>query len=96
MQRFLLSAALAVVPFVAVELSAQTLPNNFVNETLVSAGLTAPHDFCFLPDGRVLIANRPGSVSLWTGTSTVTSQSSRIAPPSKPTRPSAVPPCSLA
>ncbi|MCR9246374.1 MAG: PQQ-dependent sugar dehydrogenase [bacterium] len=73
MQRFLLPAALAVVPFIMADASAQTLPNNFVNETLVSAGLTAPHDFCFLPDGRVLIANRPGGVSVWTGTNTVTS-----------------------
>jgi hypothetical protein len=36
-----------------------------VIDTLVSAGLGAPHDFCFLPDGRVLIANRAGVINLF-------------------------------
>ena len=44
---------------------AQSVPTSFVVDTLISSGLTAPNDFCFLPDGRVLIANRPGGVSLW-------------------------------
>ena len=30
----------------------QTVPTGFVVDTLVSTGLTAPNDFCFLPDGH--------------------------------------------
>ena len=44
---------------------AQNLPTNFVADTLVSSGLQAGYDFCFLPDGRVLIANRGGAVHVW-------------------------------
>jgi glucose/arabinose dehydrogenase len=44
---------------------AQTPPAGFVIDTLVSAGLQAPHDFCFLPDGRALIANRAGLVQVF-------------------------------
>ncbi|MEZ6037555.1 MAG: PQQ-dependent sugar dehydrogenase [Planctomycetota bacterium] len=45
--------------------SAQSVPTNFVVDTLISSGLQAGHDFCFLPDGRVLIANRGGPVHVW-------------------------------
>ncbi|MFT7618154.1 MAG: glucose/arabinose dehydrogenase [Planctomycetota bacterium] len=64
-------AALFALVFVA-NLSAQTVPTGFNVDTLVSAGLNAPHDFAFLPDGRVLIAERAGTIKLWRpGTSTV-------------------------
>jgi len=62
---------LALAPVVAIDVvavdpaRAQSVPTNFVVDTLLSSGLTAPTDFCFLPDGRMLIANRPGAVSLW-------------------------------
>lgn len=46
---------------------AQNLPTNFVADTLISSGLQAAHDFTFLPDGRVLIANRGGLVQVWAG-----------------------------
>src|SRR5262245_40509924 len=46
-------------------LGAQSVPTGFTVQTLVSAGLTAPNDFCFLPDGRILLANRPGGVSVF-------------------------------
>ena len=44
---------------------AQNVPNNFVVDTLVSSGLQAGHDFTFLPDGRILIANRAGAVHVY-------------------------------
>jgi len=44
---------------------AQNVPNNFVVDTLVSSGLQACHDFTFLPDGRILIANRGGAVHVY-------------------------------
>ncbi|MCB9879922.1 MAG: PQQ-dependent sugar dehydrogenase [Planctomycetes bacterium] len=47
---------------------AQSVPTNFVVDTLISTGLQAGHDFCFLPDGRVLIANRGGPVHVWADT----------------------------
>mgnify|MGYP002050812887 CR=1 FL=1 len=46
---------------------AQNVPTNFVVDTLISSGLQAGHDFSFLPDGRVLIANRGGLVQVWAG-----------------------------
>lgn len=51
---------------------AQNVPTNFVVDTLVSSGLTAPNDFCFTPDGRILIANRPGGVTVYANGSTAT------------------------
>ncbi len=45
--------------------AAQQVPTTFLVDTLVSTGLTAPNDLCWLPDGRILIANRPGNVSLY-------------------------------
>jgi glucose/arabinose dehydrogenase len=52
--------------------TAQSVPTGFTVDTLVSTGLTAPNDFCFLPDGRVLIASRPGSVQVYAGGPVVT------------------------
>ncbi|MEC7724564.1 MAG: PQQ-dependent sugar dehydrogenase, partial [Planctomycetota bacterium] len=44
---------------------AQNIPTGFTLDTLVSSGLQAGHDFTFLPDGRVLIANRAGNVHVF-------------------------------
>ncbi len=52
--------------------TAQQVPTGFQVDRLVTTGLTAPNDFGLLPDGRVLIANRPGSVTVYNGTSTAT------------------------
>lgn len=52
---------------------AQNLPTNFVADTLINSGLQAGHDFTFLPDGRVLIANRGGLVQVWAGVGNPTS-----------------------
>lgn len=51
-------------------MTAQAVPTGFVVDTLVSTGLTAPNDFCFLPDGRILIANRTGPVTIYAAGST--------------------------
>ena len=45
--------------------SAQTVPAGFTVDTVVGSGISAPLDFAFLPDGRMLIANRTGDVSLF-------------------------------
>ena len=50
--------------------TAQTVPTGFTIDTLVSAGLATPNDCCFLPDGRCLVANSAGLVSLYAGLST--------------------------
>lgn len=47
--------------------TAQTVPTGFVVDTLVSTTLNGPHDFTFLPDGRVLITNHAGAISIWSG-----------------------------
>ncbi|MGE3354411.1 MAG: PQQ-dependent sugar dehydrogenase, partial [Planctomycetota bacterium] len=60
--------AFSTAPFAA----AQNVPSAFVIDTLVSSGLTAPNDFCFLPDGRILIANRPGAVTIFANGTTAT------------------------
>ena len=52
--------------------AAQTVPTGFVIDTVIPSGLNAPLDFCFLPDGRCLIANRAGAVSVYAGGSAVT------------------------
>jgi glucose/arabinose dehydrogenase len=57
--RFLLAAA---VPFLLVPAAAQSVPTGFLVDTLISSGLGAPNDFCWLPDGRILLGNRAGSV----------------------------------
>lgn len=46
---------------------AQNVPTGFVIDTVVGSGLQAAHDFCFLPDGRVLLANRAGLVQIYAG-----------------------------
>lgn len=45
--------------------AAQSVPNGFVVETLVPAGLAVPHDLAFLPDGRCLVANKAGDVVVY-------------------------------
>jgi glucose/arabinose dehydrogenase len=52
--------------------TAQTVPTGFVVDTVISSGLQAVHDFCFLPDGRVLLANRAGLVQIWAGATPAT------------------------
>jgi len=47
---------------------AQNVPTNYVVDTLISSGLQSGYDFSFLPDGRVLIANRAGLIQVWAGT----------------------------
>ena len=66
MLRSCLVSAAAAVAF-SLGANAQTVPTGFVIDTLVSSGLAGPNDFCFLPDGRVLIANRAGSISIYAG-----------------------------
>lgn len=45
--------------------AAQTVPSGFQVDTLVHGGLPQPLDFLFLPDGRVLIANRAGELQVY-------------------------------
>lgn len=56
-----LFAAVLVVPVLA-----QSVPTGFVVDTL-AVNLSTPNDCCFLPDGRLLIANSAGGVSLFDG-----------------------------
>lgn len=72
MPRFSALLATAVAAALCSSLSAQTVPTGFVVDTLVSTGLQAPHDLCFLPDGRTLIANRAGLVQIYAGAGVVT------------------------
>jgi glucose/arabinose dehydrogenase len=53
--------------FLATATPAQNVPTGFTIDTLISSGLQAAHDFCFLPDGRVLLANRAGLVQIYAG-----------------------------
>src|SRR5712671_2335373 len=62
--------ALAAAFGLGLPMTAQAVPTGFVVDTLVSTGLTAPNDFCFLPDGRILIANRTGPVMIYAAGST--------------------------
>ncbi len=50
---------------------AQSVPNGFVVDTLAS-GLQIPHDCCFTPDGRCLIANSGGQVMVFAAGNFVT------------------------
>ncbi len=59
--------AVSIAAFAAVA-NAQTVPTGFVVDTLISTGLNGPNDFSFLPDGRALIANYAGSITIWNGT----------------------------
>ncbi|MCA8965438.1 MAG: PQQ-dependent sugar dehydrogenase [Planctomycetes bacterium] len=65
MHRTPLAALLAAC--LAAAVSSQNVPTGFVVDTL-STGLSTPNDCCFLPDGRVLVANSAGLVSLFAGT----------------------------
>jgi glucose/arabinose dehydrogenase len=62
-----LAALAAAALFVATTATAQSVPTGFIIDTLVSSGLQSPNDFCFLPDGRVLLANRAGLVQIHAG-----------------------------
>jgi glucose/arabinose dehydrogenase len=64
--------ATTIVLAAAAHAVAQSVPTGFTVDTLVSSGLQAGHDFCFLPDGRVLIANRGGAVMVYAGGAPVT------------------------
>lgn len=66
------SRALVALCALTAATTAQSVPTGFTVDTLVSTGLTAPNDFCFLPDGRVLIASRTGSVQVYAGGPVVT------------------------
>lgn len=50
----------------------QVVPTGFVVTTMAASGLLAPNDCAFLADGRVLVANSAGSVSLYAGGAAVT------------------------
>ncbi len=68
----LLFAPFLIALVQAVDATAQTVPTGFVVDTLVSVGLSTPNDCCFLPDGRCLIANSAGTVSVYAGSNAVT------------------------
>ncbi len=50
--------------------TAQTVPTGFTIDTLATT-LAQPNDCCFLPDGRCLVANSAGNVSIYAGGATV-------------------------
>ena len=52
---------------IAGEGAAQSVPTGFQVDVIISAGLPQPLDFLFLPDGRVLIANRAGELQIYAG-----------------------------
>ncbi|MFT7620554.1 MAG: hypothetical protein ACI97A_004211 [Planctomycetota bacterium] len=52
-----------LLPFCNVS-AGQIVPFGFAIDTLESASLVAPNDFAFLPDGRILIAERDGTIRL--------------------------------
>ena len=65
------------LPFVTVvfflsALTAQSVPSGFVVDTMIATGLSSPTDCAFLPDGRVLVTNQPGSVTIWANGATAT------------------------
>ena len=62
---------LLALALLAAALPAQTVPTGFVVDTLVSSGLSTPNDCCFLADGRCLIANSGGGISIYAGGSVV-------------------------
>jgi glucose/arabinose dehydrogenase len=61
---------LFAVSALLVPLTAQNVPTGFVIDTLAS-GISLPHDCCFLPDGRCLIASSGGGVSIYAGQNVV-------------------------
>lgn len=52
-------------------LPAQQVPTGFTIDTLVSS-LPSPLDFCWLPDGRILICNQAGQITVYNGASSAT------------------------
>lgn len=60
MSRSLL-AALAL----AAGAAAQTVPAGFVVDTLLSSSILRPTDFCFLPDGRCVVAEIDGTLTVY-------------------------------
>jgi glucose/arabinose dehydrogenase/endonuclease YncB( thermonuclease family) len=48
-----------------VEAQSGPLPASFTQDTLLSSGLTEPTNFAFLPDGRILIAQKHGVVLVY-------------------------------
>jgi len=61
-------AVLALAALLASHLPAQIqVPGAFVSEDLITTGLNTPMDVDWLPDGRMLIAERAGAVKVWTG-----------------------------
>ena len=71
MSRALLAPFLFAIAL-SVDTTAQNVPAGFVVDTLVNTGLSTPNDCCFLPDGRCLIANTGGEVSVYAGGPVVT------------------------
>lgn len=65
-------AAVVLTAFVIGSARAQNVPTGFVVDTLVPAGLPLPHDLCFVPDGRCLIANKAGAVLVYAAGATAT------------------------
>ena len=59
------SAFAAVAVLSAPHAGAQSVPTGFTIDTLATAGIQAPNDCCFLPDGRCLVANMAGQIVLW-------------------------------
>jgi glucose/arabinose dehydrogenase len=59
----LFAAAMAL----ALGAGAQTVPTGFTVDALLSTGLSRPTDLCFLPDGRALVANLAGDVTVYAG-----------------------------
>lgn len=51
---------------------AQVVPVGFVVDTLANLGTLRPNDCCFLPDGRCLVANHVGNITVVAGTTTAT------------------------
>jgi glucose/arabinose dehydrogenase len=65
MLRPLLAATMAALT--AATAVAQTVPAGFVVDSLVTTGLATPNDCCFLPDGRCLVANSAGGITIYAG-----------------------------
>lgn len=53
--------------FSALSLRAQTMLGPLIDEEVVSAGLTAPMGVSFLPDGRMIVAQRNGGIQVVVG-----------------------------
>ncbi len=60
-----LLAAADVLQPQPVEAQAGVLPTSFTQDTLLNSGLTEPSNLAFLPDGRILIADKHGVVRVY-------------------------------